>query len=427
MKDKIKIAITGSKGKTTILKLLESLIVKYYPQKSIITTSSTEGMYYNGEFIREVSAGNYLNTTDNNNTNFEHDYFISEATSYLLGKGFYNNHNPDIAIFTGIEETEHLDVHGSFKNYFRAKKVLFDNLKEDNIAIINMDDEYAKYIVSDCKCRTIISYGRKDNSLFKLFISNISETKMEFSINSNSHSYNFSTCLLGKYNASNIAAAFITGTQIGLEANSIIESIKHLKPYKGRFQRYYLPENRTVIIDYAHTPNSLKEVLQLCRQVYKDKKLICVFGCGGGKSIKKRPLMGNISTDLSDFVYITSDNSRFEEKKKIIDDIESEINKSNYKAIVERDEAIEEAILQNPNSVILIAGKGAEKIRKESTKALEVECPACKHHFQKELPHKIEKKIEESDCDTLFKIVNKNKFSILDANLSYDVKIIDSN
>lgn len=412
----MKISITGSKGKTTILKLLENIILNFYPSKTLLTSSSTEGMWLNGDFVRELTANNYLNPLDVNNNLVNYDYFISEATSFLLAQGEYKKFNTDIAVFTGIERYEHLDVHRSFENYLNAKKILFDFLDKDSIVVLNKDDEHSDYIISNCKSKNIIKYGVFRESTYCISIESINPSEMAFCISHNNDSYKLKTRLLGEYNARNITVAFIIGKYLNIDTDFVISQISNPNLIEGRFQRFYLSNENIVIIDYAHTPSSLQNVLELSRSLYQKHKIVTVFGCGGMKCIEKRPVMGKIATELSDFVYLTSDNPRFEEKEKIISDIQSGIEKTNYKVIKERKEAIEAALLENKLSIIIIAGKGPEKKRIESKEGIDVVCPICRNNFFHKLGHKILYAYNESDLDIVYEIICKHKLSTVEYN-----------
>lgn len=403
------ISITGSKGKTTILKLLENLLISYCQNKFILTSSSTEGMYLNGNFIRELNAENYLVTLDAKNCQIKYDYFISEATSFLLSQGYYNIINTDIAVFTGIEEFEHLDVHKTFRHYLNSKKILFDKLRNDSTAIINNDDNSSKYILSDCPSKNIITYGTSSESDYKIVIDSLNAKEMIFRINNQK----IKTKLLGDYNARNVTAAFIISKLLSLDSFHSINFLENFNGVEGRFQRLLTSKNNIIIIDYAHTPNSLAKVLELTKTIYRQHKIISIFGCGGDKCQEKRPLMGKIATELSDFVYITSDNPRYENKEKIINDIQQGIQKSNFKTIVERKQAIESALLENESSVILISGKGSERKRIESRDSINITCPNCKNNFAHNIGQKILYSFNESDLDIVYEIICKYKFDIL--------------
>ncbi len=403
------ISITGSKGKTTILKFLEKLLINSFSDKIILTSSSTEGMYLNGNYIRDLNAHNYLIPLDSNNNKIDFDIFISEATSFLLSQGSYDSLSSDFAVFTGIEEYEHLDVHKTFQNYLNSKKKLFDKLPPDSYAIVNGDDPYTEYILSECNSNKIMKFGTSNSNDFIINIKSICSSEMIFTINS----LRICSKLLGLYNARNLTAAYIIGELLSISPEVLINHLERFRLVDGRFQRFAISNDNIVIIDYAHTPKSLSNVIELIKTIYSRHRVVTVFGCGGDKCTEKRPIMGKLASELSDFVYVTSDNPRYEDKEKIIDDIAKGINTSNFKTIVERKLAIEEAIIGNNSSIILIAGKGSERKRIESRDSINITCPNCKNNFAHNIGQKILYSFNESDLDIVYEIVCKYKFDIL--------------
>jgi UDP-N-acetylmuramoyl-L-alanyl-D-glutamate--2,6-diaminopimelate ligase len=400
-KDPIKIAITGTKGKTTILSLLENAILSLETGSKVIASSSTEGMFYNRKFIRKADNRKYLSDKDETGDKLEYGYFVSEATSFMLYIGAYTNHIPTIAIYTGIEDKEHLDVHYTFENYLNSKKILFDLLKNDCIAIINSDDEYSDFIVKNCQAKYIIKYGFSSNANYTTSVKDINYQTMTSLIRNHDRKFEINSKLLGKYNALNILAVYITLCQLGFSHDAVVENISAFMGVPGRYERYILPGNRVIIIDYAHTPGSLQKVIELTKELYSNKKLVVLFGCGGGRSKEKRPIMGKISTENSDYVYLTSDNPRSENPLSIIEEIKSGMSKDNFEIIVDRKEAVLKAIDKNENAVILIAGKGSESQTYRATFDVNANCNHCGKEMNIKLDYPIPKVKNESDFDLL--------------------------
>lgn len=396
-----KIAITGTKGKTTILSLIEHGILSLSPEAKVISSSSTEGMFYNKKFIRQPNNKEYLSNFDSDGNNLVHDYFISEATSFMLYIGAYETHNPSIAIYTGIEENEHLDFHFNFKNYLNAKKVLFDLLSKNSIAIVNADDKYVDDILRDCKSNTIIKYGSYAEADYIISVEKVSYRSMKFSITHEKDSACFESKILGKYNAYNITAAYIALINMGFQKSKAAKYLSQFKGVPGRYERYYLPGNRIVIIDYAHTPGSLQKVIELTKKIYKGKKVVIIFGCGGDRAKEKRPLMGKCATESADFVYITSDNPRTENSSNIIENIKKGIIKNNYEVILDRKEAVIKAVKDNENAVIVLAGKGSEQVTNTSTFETTINCNHCGNDIKYKLDNPLTKIIKGSDLDLL--------------------------
>jgi UDP-N-acetylmuramoyl-L-alanyl-D-glutamate--2,6-diaminopimelate ligase len=263
------------------------------------------------------------------------------------------------AIFSNIT-SDHLDFHLTFDEYLKAKKLLFDGLSSNSFAIINADDAAAHEIVKDCKAK-IVTYGMTDNSDYKIGNIKYDLNGTNFTITSNGVEYNISTSLIGTFNAYNATSAFATAHSLGLRANKIIDGIKSSPQVPGRFE-VIGNGNRKVIVDYSHTADSLEKALQAVREIVKDiNQVVTVFGCGGDRDKTKRPIMGKVASDLSDKVFVTSDNPRTENPFEIIEDIKKGISKNNYAVEENREEAIKKAIQSSDdNAVILIAGKGHE-------------------------------------------------------------------
>jgi UDP-N-acetylmuramyl-tripeptide synthetase len=396
--------LTGSKGKTTILFLLQHIIKYCESKKNILSVSSTEGMYYNKKFVRNAFVKDYFDNRTPEGKSLQYDYFISEATSNMLMYGHYDNIDTTVAIFTGLEETEHLDVHKTFENYLFAKKKLFDNLDENSHAIICIDNKYYKRILEDCKCKNIHTYGFSKKAAYTVTVKTVKKTGQKINITNNNKDYLIKSNLLGDFNALNTTVAFIFSKILNFNTKQIAKSIYNFSGIRGRFQRFYLSNNNIAIIDYAHTANSLKKVLETIKSIYSDSKIISIFGCGGNKSVEKRPLMGENASKFSDYTILTNDNLRLENGMNIINNIKNGIDPSNtnYKVILDRKEAIKDAILNNRGAIILIAGKGAEEITEYSESNI---------LDSNNKPKLLVKK--ESDLQLLSEIVSENKLKMI--------------
>jgi UDP-N-acetylmuramoyl-L-alanyl-D-glutamate--2,6-diaminopimelate ligase len=352
----MKIAITGTKGKTTIMYLIKHVLRSL--NKNVIGVSSTEGIFYNEEFLYEPRMSRYLVRKFDR----PYDYQVSEATSKLLKYGKYTADDVDIALFNGIEKHEHLETHQTFFNYLTAKKILFDLISgQSKIAIVNQDDAYHTHILKDYKGQ--VNYiGTTDNATYKYTILEQQADSMRIKIDYFTGSTKLLVPFSGKYNAQNTTMAFVSLIKSGI---SIEEIVKHLQTFPGvpgRFQKIELRDGRLIIIDYAHSEESLQLVLNHIKEVYPERPIITVFGCGGDRASQKRPQMGKVATEESKFVYITRDNPRSEQQSLIFNDIVRGIKKSNFSIIKNRYEAVKAAIRfkTDPKTVILIAGKGSE-------------------------------------------------------------------
>jgi UDP-N-acetylmuramoyl-L-alanyl-D-glutamate--2,6-diaminopimelate ligase len=284
---------------------------------------------------------------------------VMEVSSHALSLHRVDGLAFRAAVFTNLT-LDHLDYHGTVENYRDAKKILFDSLGEDAYAIMNADDANSAYMAKDTKAK-VFTYGQSENADFRIVDLKFDLTHSEFVIIHKNGRYKVQTSLFGAFNAANITAAFAVTFLQGIPAETIIAAIANAAQVPGRFEMYSAG-GKSVIIDYAHTPDSLEKTLQNIRAIIGNSRpLITVFGCGGNRDTSKRPIMGRIAAELSDEVIVTSDNPRKEEPEAIIEEIISGIPTSNYRVISDRRDAIAESIRNAaPNAVILIAGKGHE-------------------------------------------------------------------
>ena len=352
------IGVTGTNGKTTTTFILREIFSNAGFKTGLIGTVNN---FINDEKIkseRTTPGALQLNKIFSEMANKKVEYCFMEVSSHALELDRVYGINFDYGIFTNLTQ-DHLDFHKNFSDYFNAKFKLFENSK---IKIINYDDSYGKKIIDAMKSN-VITYGI-ENLLSDFYASDLnfesSETKFKFN-DKQGHYYEFFYNLVGKFNIYNALPAIIIAMNEGIAINVIAESLKNVFVI-GRLEnvskRYNL--NSHIYLDYAHTPDGLENCLNTLRKISKGR-LICLVGCGGDRDKIKRPLIGHIATQLSDYVYITSDNPRSEDPEEIIEDIVSGIKKSNYEVIVNRFDAIKKSIKNRiPNDIILIAGKGHE-------------------------------------------------------------------
>lgn len=354
------IAITGTKGKTTILYILDFVFREF--NSNVYRISSTEGIYYNNEFIENSNISSYFRYFNN-----VYDYYLTEATSKMLSINKYDDYLADVGIYTGIEKNEHIDYHSGFDGYLSAKKKLFSLIKQNGFIVINNNDEYANLVTEDYNGKIVFVHDANvvplEDDVYNYTIISISEDFMLFKIYYKNFDIDIKTKLLGKYNALNLTIAFATLSKLGFNKILIKTCLEQFNGIKGRFEKINLIDERKIIIDYAHTERSLKFIIENIKNIYNNSNLVTVFGCGGNRSTEKRGPMGKIATELSNFVILTDDNPRTENPDDIIKDIESGIITINYEVIHDRTEAIEKAIItyRQPGTIILIAGKGSEK------------------------------------------------------------------
>jgi len=353
------IGVTGTNGKTTTTYFIKSIIEQSGGKAGIVGTIAN----YIGD--REIKSS--LTTPESNDLNeliYQMNtegcsYAIMEVSSHsLVLKRVYGLKFSE-AIFTNIT-SDHLDFHGNFEEYFKAKKILFDSLDESSVIIYNSDDPNSINIIKDSKAKAY-SYGMAANSDFRISDISFDLSGTSFSINYSGNIYSPHTSLVGSFNAYNACAAFASAVLHGISPETAIEGIRNTKQVPGRFE-VIGKGTKKAIVDYSHTADSLeKALIALNEIVQKNNPVYTVLGCGGNRDKSKRPIMGQIASDLSKKIFITSDNPRNEDPFEIINEICSGLKKDNYEVIENREEAIKKAIESTEeNAVILIAGKGHE-------------------------------------------------------------------
>ncbi len=363
--EKIKlIGITGTNGKTTTTYFIKSILESAGEKTGLMGTIAN---YIGDEEIKSsltTPESNDLNELLYRMYNEGCGYAVMEVSSHSLVLKRVYGLNFSTAVFTNIT-SDHLDFHVTFENYLSAKKILFDSLSSSSFAIYNSDDSHSKKLISNSKAN-LVSYGTSSNSDFVLKNISYDLSGTTFIVEHKGDSFPVSTSLIGKFNAYNACAAFAVGFTSGIKEEKIIEGIKNTKQVPGRFE-VISKGNKKVIIDYSHTADSLEKALLAVKDIVKDSAPVyTVFGCGGNRDKTKRPIMGKIATELSNYVFVTSDNPRFEDPFDIIKDIKTDITKDNYKVIENREEAISYAIKNSEeNAVILIAGKGHENYQEK--------------------------------------------------------------
>jgi UDP-N-acetylmuramoyl-L-alanyl-D-glutamate--2,6-diaminopimelate ligase len=353
------VGITGTNGKTTSTFILKNILQSGGHKTGLVGTIAN--------YVGDVKVDSKLTTPESNDLNrFFYDmietgcsHAIMEVSSHSLFLKRVYGLDFAVAIFSNIT-SDHLDFHQTFNEYLNAKKILFDGLGSNSFAIINSDDSNSNKMIKDCKAK-IVTYGIADNSDYQIKNINYDLNGTDFTITNKNVDYKIHTALIGTFNAYNAASAFAAANYLGVDTNKIVDGIKSSPQVPGRFE--VIGEGKKkVIVDYSHTADSLEKALQAVREIVKDKnQVFTVFGCGGDRDKTKRPVMGKVASDLSDKVFVTSDNPRTENPYEIIKDIIKGISKNNYEVEENREEAIKNAIQRSDdNAVILIAGKGHE-------------------------------------------------------------------
>ena len=288
-------------------------------------------------------------------------FCIMEVSSHSIQQKRITGLSFDVGVFTNLSH-DHLDYHKTFSDYRDVKKIFFDSLNKDAFAIVNIDDKNGNYMVQNSNAK-IYRYALKSNADFSLKIFEKDFNGMKMFING----FEVWTKLIGEFNAYNVLAAYSLAKLFDVIENEILNKISALDSVEGRFERIFKKGiNKIGIVDYAHSPDSIKKILETLNELKTvDQFLITVIGCGGDRDMDKRPIMGKIAASLSDKVIFTSDNPRFEDPQGIINEILSGVdNKDLHKVsiIVDRKKAIKYACeLNTEKDVILVAGKGHEK------------------------------------------------------------------
>lgn len=362
------IGITGTNGKTTTAFMIKSILEANGKKVGLIGTIAN---YIGNEKIhteRTTPESLELQELFNRMVDKGVEYCVMEVSSHSLELDRVYGVDFEIGIFTNLTR-DHLDFHKTFENYYNSKFKLF---KRSNLRIINSDDEYGKKVLEDLNklnARNVYDYSIKEKSNFKVFDEKMGSKNISFKVNLEKEE-EFILLIPGEYNIYNALSAIGACYKLNIPVEDIKKGIsKVIVP--GRCERtaieYDLPYD--IIIDYAHTPDGLENILKTAKG-FTQGKLIVVFGCGGDRDKVKRPEMGKIATDIADITIVTSDNPRSEEPMDIIKDILEGIKKNNFEVIENRQRAIKKAIsIAEKNDVIVIAGKGHEtyQILKDKT------------------------------------------------------------
>ncbi len=396
------IGITGTNGKTTTCCITKN-IINAGGRRAGLTGSVR---YITGERIRAASRTTpesldlqrYLSEM----VNSKMEYAVLEVSSHALALRRVDGCTFDVAAFTNFSQ-DHLDFHGSMEEYFRAKAGLFSHLREKGSAVLNYDDPLVRGLAEKLRCN-VITCGLQDSRAM-IRAENIKgygipagahrpETPgtgtfgLTFDIQTPRSRFSVSSGLMGRFNVCNILMSAGIAYALGLGDEAIQKGIQEAEPVEGRFENIDTGRGFLCIVDYAHTEDALRNVLQEARAVTRGR-LITVFGCGGDRDRAKRPLMGAVASALSDLAVITSDNPRSEDPLDIIRDIVKGIKGDNYTVRPDREDAIMEAVsAAKEGDTVLVAGKGHEDYQ---------EIDGVRYHFSdKEVLREAIKKLPEA-------------------------------
>jgi len=370
------VGVTGTNGKTTTTYLLRAIFMQAGYKVGLIGTI-------------QIMIGDEvfpIHNTTPNVIDLQHilaemrdkqvDFVVMEVSSHALAENRVSGIEFDTAIFTNLTQ-DHLDYHKTMENYKQTKAKLFDIVsrsgsKQNKTAVINLDDAASLEMLNHTSCEKI-TYSIEAESKLRAVDVEIAASGTKFKVRGDFGELNLNLHITGIFNVYNVLAATGAALAEKISAADIKVALENFRSVPGRFEKIFADVPYTVIVDYAHTPDGVKNVLQTARQI-ATKKIITVFGCGGDRDNSKRPIMGRLAAELSDVVIATSDNPRTEDPEKILQEVEvgveEKIGNKLHEKIVDRRQAIFRAVeLAEAGDIILILGKGHEnyQILKDKT------------------------------------------------------------
>lgn len=355
----ILVGITGTNGKTTIATLLYQLFRKLGHKSGLLSTVCN---YVNDVMVEATHTtpdALALNELLAQMVDAGCEYAFMEVSSHSVDQRRIAGLDFDGGVFTNITR-DHIDYHLTFENYLKAKKQFFDDLSSEAFALTNADDKNGLVMLQNSKAKKY-TYSLRSMADFKTRIIEHGFEGMLLEMNDRDVNVSF----IGKFNASNLSAVFGTAVLLGQDELEVLRVISTLQSVSGRFETIHAPAGYTAIVDYAHTPDALTNVISTINQILEGNgRLITVVGCGGNRDKGKRPMMAREAVNGSWKAILTSDNPRFEEPQDILNDMLAGLDvteKAKSLTIVDRREAIRTACaLAQPGDVVLVAGKGHE-------------------------------------------------------------------
>lgn len=352
------VGITGTNGKTTTVTLLHRMFTALGYNCGLLSTIANYVGNRGTEAVNTTSDPITINSLMSEMVDAGCEYCFMEVSSIGVEQERVAGLKFKVGIFSNLTH-DHLDYHKTFAEYLRCKKLFFDTLSSDAYAITNIDDRNGMVMVQNTKAQVVTYSCRKiaDHTC------RIIEQSFEGMLLRIDDKESWS-CLIGMHNAYNLLAIYTTAVVLGSDPQEVLVALSSLRPAPGRLENIRGPRDISVIIDYAHTPDALENVLKTLREIAPDRELICLFGCGGDRDRSKRPEMAAIAQKLADRIVVTSDNSRTEKTSDIMTDIKAGMDTSGRARslfIEDREEAIRTAIMiASQGATILLAGKGHE-------------------------------------------------------------------
>jgi len=357
------VGVTGTNGKTTVTHIIQSMLEASGQAAGLIGTIEYR---VRGEvFPASHTTPESLELNELLRTMVKHECTaaVMEVSSHALHQHRVEGLGFSAAVFTNLTQ-DHLDYHATMEEYAAAKRILFTSLAPSSYAVVNADDPWGSSMSGATRAKTI-SYGTAPGADVVAGNIALSMSGTSFTVNYEKAETPVSSPLIGRFNVSNILAAFATGLALGIPRERMQNAIAGMRAVSGRFEKYSSAAGWTAVIDYAHTPDALAKALAAVKDIMKHQggRIITVFGCGGNRDRSKRPKMGAIAADMSDLAIVTSDNPRHEDPLAIIKEVMAGIPQgANVEQEADREKAIFRALTAaRKDDVILIAGKGHEE------------------------------------------------------------------
>lgn len=350
------LAVTGTNGKTTLAGIIQDLL-----GNSECGYLGTNGMICS-QFNKPIR-----NTTPDSDRLYKYfRQFVDAGCKYLSmetsSEAYFRNRLDhlqfEVGIVTNITE-DHLNIHKTVENYVSCKSQMLSHIKKAGYCILNTDDVYYEEFCKSCSSN-LLTYGKKEEATLQIISYRLMETSTEVTLKYQKKLYTITSPLVGEFNIYNLCAGILGVVSLGKDFSWVLERISLIRPQKGRLEFLNFGQPYQIVLDYAHTPDAFLKVYSFLNFIKKGK-LITVTGSAGGREHEKRGPMGKIVLENSDFVIFTMDDPRRESVDTIIDDLVSLSEKTNYKKIIDREEAIQYAFsIAEKNDIILIAGKGID-------------------------------------------------------------------
>lgn len=372
------IGVTGTNGKTTTTYLIHHIMKDVWRRAGLLGTIKFDDGLSDLDATHTTPGAVKLHQLLRNMADNECRGVAMEVSSHGLEQKRVGGVNFDVGVFSNLTQ-DHLDYHGDMQSYFEAKLALFEQMiamknagsEKKSVAVINTDDNYGQRMVKAIDGRmSVWSYGMNAHCDFKF--SKIRQTfkGTTFQLDVKGKSYLVQVPLIGKFNVYNVVSAITACAAAGMKIRDAVKSLSEAPQVPGRMENVGNVNGMSVFVDYAHTPDALKNACATMREL-EPRNLITVFGCGGDRDNAKRPLMGEAAAESSEFCIVTSDNPRSEDPEAIIKMVEVGMVGKKYHVIVDRAEAIEAAVnFARPGDAVLIAGKGHETYQQFATETM---------------------------------------------------------